>query len=161
MRVLVTGHKGYIGTCLVNLLLQEGFEVSGLDSDLFRECTFEGALARIPEVIKDVRDVTPRDVEGYDAVIHLRTPSTERRYNHANPLRTESAARAVEVDALVLEAWDGHPRRWLVESSADFLDKAARALGILRGELPACCREHEIPCLRDRPHQQAARARHP
>ena len=106
---------------------------------------------------------TSRDAElvRYDAVIHLRTPSTELGYNHANPLRTESAARAVEVDALVLEAWDGHPRRWLVESSADFLDKAARALDILRGELPACCREHEIPSLRDRPHQQAARARHP
>lgn len=71
MRVLVTGHKGYIGTSLVPLLLNEGFEVTGLDSDLFRECTFDGRIADIPEIIKDVRDVTAHDIEGHDAVIHL------------------------------------------------------------------------------------------
>jgi nucleoside-diphosphate-sugar epimerase len=71
MRVLVTGHKGYIGTCLVPLLLAEGFEVTGLDSDLFRECTFDGEESSVPEIIKDVRDVTHDDVAGHDAVIHL------------------------------------------------------------------------------------------
>lgn len=71
MRVLVTGHKGYIGTCLVPMLLAEGFEVTGLDSDLFRECTFDGEIVRIPEVIKDVRDVSAEDVAGHDAIIHL------------------------------------------------------------------------------------------
>jgi predicted ATPase len=98
---------------------------------------------------------TSRDVERarYDAVIHLRTPTAELGYNHQNPLRTESAARAAEVDALILQAWDGHPRRWLIESSADFLDKAARALDVLRGELPECCRGHEVPSVRDRAHQ--------
>jgi nucleoside-diphosphate-sugar epimerase len=71
MRVLVTGHKGYIGTCLVPMLLAEGFEVTGLDSDLFRECTFDGEIVRVPEIIKDVRDVAAEDVAGHDAVIHL------------------------------------------------------------------------------------------
>lgn len=71
MRVLVTGHKGYIGTCLVPLLLNEGFEVTGLDSDLYRDCTYDGAIADVPEIVKDVRDVTPKDIEGHDAVIHL------------------------------------------------------------------------------------------
>lgn len=71
MRVLVTGHKGYIGTTLVPLLQSEGFDVTGLDSDLFRECTFDKGMVNIPEVIKDVRDVTARDVEGHDAIIHL------------------------------------------------------------------------------------------
>jgi nucleoside-diphosphate-sugar epimerase len=71
MRVLVTGHKGYIGTTLVPLLLEEGFDVTGLDSDLFRECTFDKGMVGISEVIKDVRDVTPHDVEGHDAIIHL------------------------------------------------------------------------------------------
>jgi nucleoside-diphosphate-sugar epimerase len=71
MRVLLTGHKGYIGTKLVPLLLGEGFDVTGLDSDLFRECTFDNGIVKIPEIVKDVRDVTPYDVEGYDGVIHL------------------------------------------------------------------------------------------
>jgi hypothetical protein len=91
-----------------------------------------------------------QELARYDAVIHLRTPTVELGYNHQNPLRTESAARAGEVDALILQAWDGHPRRWLIESSADVLDKAAQALDALRGELPECCRRHEIPSVRDR-----------
>ena len=88
----------------------------------------------------------------YDAVIHLRTPTADLGYNHQNPLRTETAARAAEGDDLILRAWDGHPRRWLIESSTDFLDKAARALDALRGELPECCRGHEVPSVRDRVH---------
>jgi nucleoside-diphosphate-sugar epimerase len=71
MRVLVTGHRGYIGSCLVPLLLADGFEVSGLDSDLFRDCTFDGEIANIPETIKDVRDADASDVAGFDAIVHL------------------------------------------------------------------------------------------
>lgn len=86
----------------------------------------------------------------YDAVIHLRTPAKEQGYNHQNPLRTESAAAAAVIDERILQAWDQHPRRFIVESSAEFLDKAARALDILRDELPGCCQRHVIPALRDR-----------
>jgi nucleoside-diphosphate-sugar epimerase len=71
MRVLLTGHKGYIGTILAPMLIEAGHEVNGLDSDLFRRCTFGEAPVRIPEVIKDIRDVTIKDVEGFDAVLHL------------------------------------------------------------------------------------------
>lgn len=95
---------------------------------------------------------TTRAVElaRYDAVIHLRTPTTALGYNHQNPLRTESAPLAAEIDARIITAWDGHPRRWLIDSSVDFLDKVARALEALRGELPDCCKRHVIPALRDR-----------
>lgn len=86
----------------------------------------------------------------YDAVIHLRTPPAERGYNNQNPLRTENATAAADIDARILQAWERHPRRFVVESSAEFLDKAARALEILRGELPGCCKRHVIPALRDR-----------
>lgn len=71
--------------------------------------------------------------------------------NHQNPLRTESAAMAAEVDARIASAWATHPRRFMVESSVDFLDKAARALEILRQELPECCRHHVVPALQHRP----------
>jgi nucleoside-diphosphate-sugar epimerase len=76
MRVLVTGHKGYIGSVMVAMLNTEGYEVVGLDSDLFDGCTFGDrsvncAIPDIPYVKKDIREVEPSDVEGYDAVVHL------------------------------------------------------------------------------------------
>lgn len=86
----------------------------------------------------------------YDAVVHLRTPATADGYNHENALRIESAAEAADVDARVDHAWERHPRRFIVEPAADFLDKAARVLDILRGELPECCRHHVIPALAGR-----------
>ena len=71
MRIIVTGHKGYIGTTLVPILLDRGHEVLGLDSDLYRSCNFGSAPAEIPQVIVDVRDITIEMLEGFDAVIHL------------------------------------------------------------------------------------------
>jgi nucleoside-diphosphate-sugar epimerase len=71
MRVLVTGHKGYIGTILVPMLLGEGHEVVGFDSDLYSRCTFMEGIVNVPEIRKDVRDVELSDLEGIDAVMHL------------------------------------------------------------------------------------------
>ena len=70
MRVLLTGHEGYIGTVLVPLLWAVGDEVVGLDSGLFRECSL-GAVRPVPTIRKDIRDVEARDLDGVDAVIHL------------------------------------------------------------------------------------------
>lgn len=80
----------------------------------------------------------------YDAVIHLRTPGAAHGYNQQNPLRIESAAEAEAIDERILLAWHGHPRRYLVEPSADFVEKARRAIAILRDEMPACCRYHVV-----------------
>lgn len=71
MRVLVTGHRGYIGTVLTPLLEAAGHDVFGLDSDLYERCTFGESFSEIPWVRKDVRDVERSDVEGMDAIIHL------------------------------------------------------------------------------------------
>lgn len=71
MRVLVTGHKGYIGTVLMPMLRQAGHEVVGLDSDLYRHCTLGYMPNHVPELIKDIRDVEPDDLAGFDAVVHL------------------------------------------------------------------------------------------
>ena len=84
----------------------------------------------------------------YHAVIHLRTPRSEGGYSHDNPLRIESAAEAAAVDERILHAWEGHPRRFIVEATSDFLAKAARALASLQGELPECCRRHSVPALK-------------
>src|SRR5438132_8133481 len=77
MRVLVTGHNGYIGTVLVPMLLDAGHEVVGLDSDLFAACTFGDGIRAIPDQRKDVRDVEVRDLRGCDAVIHLAALSND------------------------------------------------------------------------------------
>ena len=71
MRVLVTGHLGYIGTVLTQMLHNEGYEVVGIDSDLYRECTFGVQLPEVPTILKDIRDVTVEDLKGFDAILHL------------------------------------------------------------------------------------------
>jgi nucleoside-diphosphate-sugar epimerase len=79
MRVLVTGHLGYIGSVMVPLLLKHGHEVSGFDCNLYERCTFEagGKLAMVPHIRKDVRDATKDDLRGFDAVIHLAALSND------------------------------------------------------------------------------------
>jgi nucleoside-diphosphate-sugar epimerase len=71
MRVIVTGHKGYIGTVLTPMLLAHGHEVVGYDSDLYRRCTFGDGIVDVPEIGKDIRDVEAKDLQGAEAVMHL------------------------------------------------------------------------------------------
>lgn len=81
----------------------------------------------------------------YDVVLHLRTPTLEQGYNQENHLRTESAASAAHIDHRILEAWEHHPSRHIIESFGDFLDKTAAVLRLLRAELPPCCAAHLQP----------------
>ncbi len=71
MKVLVTGHDGYIGHVLVPMLLSRGHQVTGLDTFWFEDCGFGPSDLAVPVIRKDVRDVTQRDLEGFDAVLHL------------------------------------------------------------------------------------------
>jgi len=79
MKVLVTGSQGYIGSVMVPILVHAGHEVSGYDIGLYEHCLFEegGAVVHVPTLRKDVRDVSPRDLEGFDAVIHLAALSND------------------------------------------------------------------------------------
>lgn len=81
----------------------------------------------------------------YHAVIHLQTPTAEQGYNHQNPLRTEDAAAAHAIDLRIAQAWEGHPNRVFIESSADFLDKALRAVAHIKANLPDGCRQAAAP----------------
>ena len=129
--------------------------------------TLDG-LAYWPGVPDDfwssVKTACSEELARYDAVIHLRTPAPEHGYNQQNPLRTESAMAAAEIDVRILRAWELHPRRFIVDSSSNFLHKAARALEILRAEMPECCRSHVVPAvdgrltLRDTAADEPARA---
>ena len=96
----------------------------------------------------------------YATVIHLRTPSSTQGYDHRNPIRTETALEAAAVDARIVEAWAGHPHRSFVESSDDFLDKAARAVALVRAEAPRCCARHRVSELQ-RPRERESPAVEP
>lgn len=87
---------------------------------------------------------TTREIElaRYDAVIHLRTPTLPGGYNRDNPLRIETASEAAAIDARIIEQWNGHPRRFIVQATEDFLSKASEAMSLLRDEVPECCRHH-------------------
>jgi nucleoside-diphosphate-sugar epimerase len=79
MRVLLTGHRGYIGTVLSSMLTAAGHDVTGLDSDIFERCTFRpgGEMPQVPTLLKDIRAVEPSDLLGFDAVLHLAALSND------------------------------------------------------------------------------------
>jgi nucleoside-diphosphate-sugar epimerase len=114
MRVLVTGHLGYIGTVLVPMLLHEGHDVVGLDSDLFERCTFGDGPVGVPNIRKDIRDVQQDDLEGFEAVLHLAglsndplgdlNPQLTYEINHHASVRLAELARAAGVRRFVFSS---------------------------------------------------------
>ncbi len=116
MRVLVTGHRGYIGVVLTPMLEAAGHEVVGLDSDLYRRCTFApgGEMPEVPTIRKDVRDVEVSDLLGFDAVLHLAAlsndplgdfrPETTYSINYEGTMRVARAAKAAGVERFVLSS---------------------------------------------------------
>lgn len=77
MKVFVTGHRGYIGVHLVELLKQAGHQVTGCDLGLFDGCNWEPFVPADRELIKDSRAISLRDVEGHDCVMHLAAMSND------------------------------------------------------------------------------------
>ena len=114
MRVMITGHKGYIGSVLTPMLLDAGHEVVGFDSDLFERCTFPwgGKIRDVPSIRKDVRDAAPGDFAGFDAVLHLAAlsndplgdlrPSLTDDINHRASVRIAELAKNGGVTRFVL-----------------------------------------------------------
>jgi nucleoside-diphosphate-sugar epimerase len=77
MKVLVTGHDGYIGSVMVEVLQRAGHAVTGLDTYFYEGCDFGDPAPVVPSIRKDIRDVTPADLKGFDAVIHLAALSND------------------------------------------------------------------------------------
>ncbi len=92
------------------------------------------------DFFRDLGTTHEAELGRYAAVIHLRVPDGKNGYTK-DTLRIESEREAQAIDDRLLEVWARHPRRFVVEPSHDFVEKAARALALLRREL-RCCNVH-------------------
>jgi len=121
MKVLVTGHQGYIGTVMVPLLLRAGHEVTGCDSDLYERCTYPGGgkILKVPSIRKDMRDVAHSDLVGFDAVIHLAALSNDP-LSDLNPDVTYSVNHRASVRLAELAKRAGVKRFLLASSCSNY-----------------------------------------
>ena len=72
MRILVSGAEGYIGTILTTFLLENGYDIVGLDTGFFNNCNLYNSYLKNIEILrKDIRNVKPEDLKDFDAIIHL------------------------------------------------------------------------------------------
>ena len=131
MKILLTGHKGYIGAVAAPILASAGHQVVGLDTDLFAGCDFGKESPVIPEVRKDLRDLTRADLEGFDAVVHLAALSNDPLGNLDSQLTYDiNHLASVQLAKLAKQAG---VRRFVFSSSCstygaagdDFLDETA------------------------------------
>lgn len=114
MKILLTGHKGYIGAVASQVVKSAGHEVVGLDIGLFAGCDFGAAPPTIPELARDLRDVTRKDLEGFDAVFHLAAlsndplgnlnPDLTYSINHEGTVHLAEMAKAAGVKRFVFSS---------------------------------------------------------
>lgn len=114
LRVLVTGHKGYIGSVLAPVLVQAGYEVVGMDTGYFGSCTLVPDPAPIRSINKDIREIEKNDLRGYHAVIHLAALSNDpignldagwtRQINFEASVRLAEYAKAAGVERFLFSS---------------------------------------------------------
>lgn len=114
MRVLITGHLGFIGAVMVPLVQQAGHDVTGLDCGLYDECDFGAPVVPIREIRADIRDVDADLIRGFDAVIHLAALSNDPLgdvdaqltydINHLATVRLASLARDAGVSRFLFSS---------------------------------------------------------
>jgi len=114
MKILLTGHRGYIGAVAVPLLSAAGHVVVGLDTNLFAGCDFGQPPPEIPQICKDIRDLTRADLEGFDAVVHLAAlsndplgdldPKLTYSINHLASVRLAKLAKAAGAKRFVFSS---------------------------------------------------------
>lgn len=133
MKVMVVGHKGYIGTVMTPMLKAAGHDVIGADSDLYERCSFAegGPVPDVPEIRKDVRDLEVRDFAGVEAVIHLAAlsndplsdlnPEATYQINHLGSVRVAELAKKAGVKRFLLASSCSNYGK----AGEDFVDETA------------------------------------
>lgn len=72
MKVLLTGIDGYIGTQLGQVLLERNYNMVGMDTEFYSSGNLYDGIKKKPKVIyKDIRNVKEKDLQGFNAIIHL------------------------------------------------------------------------------------------
>jgi nucleoside-diphosphate-sugar epimerase len=114
MRILVTGHLGYIGTVLTRRLQAAGHDVLGMDIDLYAGCTFGRGMPDVPSLKQDIRDVVAADLRGCDAIVHLAALSNDPlgdldpvltdEINHLGTIHLAETAKAAGVKRFVFSS---------------------------------------------------------
>ena len=114
MKVLVTGNQGYIGSVLVDVLLEKGYEVVGYDTGYYKECQFYSNEPDIDQITGDIRDITMDDMRGCDAVIHLAAlsndplgelaPGLTEEINYGGTVKTAQIAKKSGVTRFILSS---------------------------------------------------------
>jgi nucleoside-diphosphate-sugar epimerase len=113
-RILITGHNGYIGSVMAPVFVQAGYEVAGLDTGYFSQCSLVPDQVTIPCSTKDIRSVSARDLEGFHAVIHLAALSNDpignldagwtRQINYEGSVRLAKLAKAAGVERFLFSS---------------------------------------------------------
>lgn len=106
-RIMITGSDGYIGSVMAPWLQSQGYDVVGVDTGYFSDCTLVPDLGRVPTLRKDVREIEAEDLRGFGAVIHLAALSNDpignlntawtREINGEGTIRLATLAKAAGV----------------------------------------------------------------
>jgi nucleoside-diphosphate-sugar epimerase len=148
VKILLTGHHGYIGSVCGPLLAEAGHEVVGLDTLFYRDCDLASAPGRsTAELLLDVRDVRPEQLEGFDAVVHLAalsndpigdfSPELTREINYEATVSLARAAREAGVRRFVFSSscsMYGASSEHAVDESAPLKPLSAYAESKVRSE---------------------------
>lgn len=132
LRVLVTGHRGYLGAVLVSVLQNQRFDLTGLDNNWFDGCDFGRTHCEVPAYQLDIRDVQFADLLSFDAVVHLAglsddacadlDPVCADGINHAATVRLAELCRQARVSKFIFASscavYGRSDRRWRTEKDS-------------------------------------------
>lgn len=115
MRVFLTGHRGYVGNVLAQMLSKENFEVIGCDVEYFPQGFIDSDTSKVISLKKDIRDLTKSDLKNCSAILHLAALSNDP-LGEINPSLTEDINFSATID-LAKKAKEAGVERFVFSSS--------------------------------------------
>ncbi|HET6981447.1 MAG TPA: SDR family oxidoreductase, partial [Myxococcaceae bacterium] len=119
MKILLTGSRGYIGSVMAPFIVRAGHEVVGVDTDLYRRSSFGPWKETIHTIVKDVRSLEPKDLSGFDGIIHLAALSNDP-LGDLNPQLTYDINHLASVRLAAMAKEAGVPRFAFASSCSNY-----------------------------------------